>query len=65
MIRAYDDNGNVVDLVEWEKQIVKETLNKLWKKAISMHDDYVELEELDNYIDEIMSEMDKLKGGAE
>ena len=65
MIRAYDDNGNVVDLVEWEKKIVKETLNKVWKKAISMHDDYVELEELDNYIDEIMSEMDKLKGGAE
>lgn len=64
MIRAYDDNGNVVDLVGWEKQIVKETLNKVWKKAISMHDDYVELEELDNYIDEIMSEMDKLKGGA-
>ena len=65
MIRAYDDNGNVADLVEWEKKIVKETLNKVWKKAISMHDDYVELEELDNYIDEIMSEMDKLKGGAE
>lgn len=21
MVRAYDDNGNVVDLVEWEKQI--------------------------------------------
>lgn len=21
MTRAYDDNGNVVDLVEWEKQI--------------------------------------------
>lgn len=21
MIRAYDDNGNVVDLVKWEKQI--------------------------------------------
>lgn len=64
MIRAYDDNGNVVDLVEWEKQIVKETLDKVWKKAISMHDDYVELEELDNYIDEIISEMDKLKEGA-
>lgn len=64
MIRAYDDNGNAVDLVEWEKQIVKETLDKVWKKAISMHDDYVELEELDNYIDEIISEMDKLKEGA-
>lgn len=35
----------------------KEALNKLWKKVISMHDDYVELEELDKYIDEIMSEI--------
>lgn len=40
-----------------DKQIIKETLNKLWKKALFMHDDYVELEELDNYIDEIMSEI--------
>ena len=29
MIRAYDDNGNVVDLVEWEKQIRVETIDEL------------------------------------
>lgn len=55
----FDDD--VVDgwsewIKEHDKKIIKETLNKVWKKAISMHDDYVELEELDNYIDEIISE---------
>lgn len=40
-----------------DMQIVKKTLDKVWKKAISMHDDYVELEELDNYIEEIISEI--------
>ena len=41
MIRAYDEYGNIVDLVEWEKQIrakaiddfailMKETLNHDW-----------------------------------
>lgn len=33
MIRAYDDNGNVVDLVKWEKEIyqkgLKDAFNKL------------------------------------
>lgn len=33
MIRVYDDNGNVVDLVEWENKIyqkgLKEAFNKL------------------------------------
>lgn len=28
MIRAYDDNGNVVDLVEWEKQIRVDEISK-------------------------------------
>ena len=35
-----------------------DVLTKLWKKVISMHDDYVELEELDKYINEIMSEVE-------
>lgn len=29
MIRAYDDYGNVVDLVEWGNQIRADTLNDL------------------------------------
>lgn len=33
MIRAYDDNGNVVDLVEWEEQIRAEALDELVKMA--------------------------------
>lgn len=28
MIRAYDDNGNVVDLVEWENQIRAEAFDR-------------------------------------
>lgn len=28
MIRAYDDYGNVVDLVEWEKQIRAEAIDE-------------------------------------
>ena len=28
MVRAYDDNGNVVDLVKWEKQIRVEERKK-------------------------------------
>lgn len=31
MIRAYDDNGNIVDLVEWEQQIRAEVINNLQK----------------------------------
>lgn len=33
MIRAYDDYGNVVDLVEWEKQIRSNALNEFIGKA--------------------------------
>lgn len=33
MIRAYDEYGNVVDLVEWEKQIRSDTLNDFIEKA--------------------------------
>ena len=29
MIRAYDDNGNVVDIVEWEQQIRAEFAHEL------------------------------------
>ena len=47
----------ITTLEEHDKQIVKETLDKVWKKALFMHDDYVEIEELDNYIDEIIAEM--------
>lgn len=33
LIRAYDEYGNVVDLVEWEKQIRSDTLNDFIEKA--------------------------------
>lgn len=36
MIRAYDDNGNVVDLAEWERQIradAFEAVRKIIKEA--------------------------------
>jgi len=29
MIRAYDDNGNPVDLVDWEKQIRADAIDEL------------------------------------
>lgn len=32
MIRAYDDNGNVVDMVEWEQQIRADEKNKVIAK---------------------------------
>lgn len=32
MIRAYDDYGNVVDLVEWEKQIRADVIDELYNK---------------------------------
>lgn len=32
MIRAYDDNGNVVDLVEWEKQIRADAIDEMLSK---------------------------------
>ena len=31
MVRAHDDNGNVVDLVEWEEQIREEIKKELWE----------------------------------
>lgn len=41
---------------EHDKQIKKETLNELWKRAIYMHDEYIEYEELDNIIDDMLKE---------
>lgn len=33
MIRAYDEYGNVVDLVEWDNQIRSDTLNDFIEKT--------------------------------
>ena len=32
MIRAYDEYGNIVDLVEWEKQIKAEAIDEVCKQ---------------------------------
>ena len=36
MIRAYDDNGNAVDSVEWEKQIRADAIEEFVKFANTM-----------------------------
>lgn len=33
MIRAYDEYGNIIDLVEWEKQIRTKAINDFVKMA--------------------------------
>lgn len=33
MIRAYDEYGNIIDLVEWEKQIRANVIGNLMEKA--------------------------------
>ena len=33
MIRAYDEYGNIIDLVEWENQIRAETIDDFVKMA--------------------------------
>ena len=33
MIRAYDECGNIIDLVEWEKQIRTKTIDDFVKMA--------------------------------
>ena len=35
MIRAYDDYGNVVDLVEWEKNIRAKTIDECMKAIVN------------------------------
>lgn len=39
-----------------KKDTIKDTLEELWKRAIYMHDDYVEYEELRNIIDDMLKE---------
>ena len=38
MIRAYDEYGNIVDLVEWEKQIRADAIDKCIK-IVKFHRD--------------------------
>ena len=35
MIRAYDDNGNVIDLVEWKKQIRADAIDECIKFLVA------------------------------
>lgn len=50
MIRAYDDYGNVVDLVEWEKQIRSDTLNDLIEEVKIEIDDIYNWDDDDYFI---------------
>ena len=45
MIRAYDDYGNVVELVEWEKQIRADAIDEV--KGLAQHY-LIEMMELEN-----------------
>lgn len=50
MIRAYDDYGNVVDLVEWEKQIRSDTLNDLIEEVKIEIDDIYNWDDDDYFV---------------
>lgn len=56
MIRAYDDNGNVVDLVEWEKEIKAKTIDEVIKTLAKSEDTILS--------DKQYYELMKLKGDA-
>lgn len=63
MIRAYDEYGNVVDLVEWEKQIRAEVTNKHFSKIMSFintnnrgNSDYFIVDQIENYIADQLKE---------
>ena len=62
MVRAYDDNGNVVDLVKWEKQIRAEErqaiFDELYSKIMNeTEEDIIEwcqdniIDDVDDYIE--------------
>ncbi len=38
MVRAYDDNGNVVNLVEWEKQIRTDAIEEYKDRLLELCD---------------------------
>lgn len=50
LIRAYDEYGNVVDLVEWEKQIRSDTLNDLIEEVKIEIDDIYNWDDDDYFI---------------
>lgn len=53
MIRAYDEYGNVVDMVKYESKIYNQALNDLWSEVIKKYDYLLDLEDLDGCIDEL------------
>lgn len=54
MIRAYDDYGNVVDLVKWE--------NEIYNKAL---EDVLQVVEWDGYTLDVKERIEQLKKGKE
>lgn len=63
MIGAYDDYGNVVDLVEWEKQIredaIDEMLSKIYTTWLFRRDEAKAYREEIDYIAEQLKEQNK------
>lgn len=56
MVRAYDENGNVVDLVEWENQIRADAIEEIKELA---HEDVT----TGNMIISL-ADVEKLKGNS-
>lgn len=59
MIRAYDDYGNVVDIVAWENEIYNKALDDYKNKAIEIKTEYGYLDIMD--IREIEKQLKKGK----
>ena len=57
MIRAYDEYGNIIDLVEWEKQIRAEAIDDCIK-IVKFHRDSW------NGIEWAIRDIEELKAGA-
>ena len=57
MIRAYDEYGNIIDLVEWEKQIRKTAIDDCIK-IVKFHRDSW------NGIEWAIRDIEELKAGA-
>lgn len=76
MVRAYDDYGNVVDLVEWEKQIRADAIDECIKlvggntktivgivfdNSIPIHDRALGRMAKNKLIEELVEQLEQLK----
>ena len=41
MIRAYDDNGNIIDLAKWEKNIREKAIDDVMNKAKEIQEEQI------------------------